>query len=240
MPQITIERKRMKYMRIKVNSDGTVIVSAPKYISQAEITRFVDSKRDRIAEKQKLFRQRKSELSMALLDHQMMLHGEAYTVEQGSRLSHSSDSSSHSLVLEGHRRALQAPKVQIDHSHKLITTSLPILDPKTQEQRYKSYAKTYLTQRVAEIADLHELDYRKVIIRNAKTNRWTCSSTKNIWLNWRLVKMPETMSDYIICHELAHLLEMNHSKNFWAVVDTLYGEKKAAIQRLKKYGLSLY
>lgn len=204
-------------MRIKIHADGSVVVSAPTRISNKEIEKFVEERRDRIEEKQKIFKRRKNELSVK--ENELLLHGEVYAFQRNAKL---------------------GTKTDIDHAQKIITSGLALNEKTYQEKRYKTYAKTYLAARLQEIAELHELSYNKMIIRNAKTNRWTCSSKKNIWLNRRLVKMPEHISDYIICHELAHLLEMNHSPSFRAVVDTLYGNKKAAIGWVKKYGLSLH
>ncbi len=51
--------------------------------------------------------------------------------------------------------------------------------------------------------------------------------------------MPPTISEYVICHELAHLKEMNHSPHFWAHLDTLYPDRKQAVKWLKENGMSL-
>ncbi len=233
MTQLIIQRKRMKYMRIRIHADGSVSVSAPKYISQAEITRFVESKKDRIAEKQKMFEQRKKEYAPALQHDQILLHGEVYTIVHPSMIHPSQQ------IATPSQKSPKSKQDTIDHEHKQIITNQQLHTKAHQEQRYKAYAKTYLFGRLQEIADFHELSYNKLYLRSAKTNRWTCSSTKNIWLNWKLVKMPKDISDYVICHELAHLLEMNHSKEFWRVVDTLYGNRKEAIQRMKTYGMSM-
>lgn len=52
--------------------------------------------------------------------------------------------------------------------------------------------------------------------------------------------MPDFVMDYVVCHELAHLLEMNHSARFWAVVDRFHEDKKRAMQWMKSYGFSVY
>ena len=52
--------------------------------------------------------------------------------------------------------------------------------------------------------------------------RWgSCSRIGGIRLNWRLIHLPSTQIDYVVAHEMAHLLEMNHSDRFWAVVERL-------------------
>lgn len=72
-------------------------------------------------------------------------------------------------------------------------------------------------------------------------SRWgSCSSQGVVRLNWRLVQAPSGILDYVIAHELAHLLHMNHSKAFWAEVERLYPGWQAARQWLKQHGDNLF
>ncbi len=54
-------------------------------------------------------------------------------------------------------------------------------------------------------------------LSSARTRWGSCSHHGGISLNWRLVFMPMAVIDYVVCHELAHLKEMNHSPRFWSV-----------------------
>lgn len=75
---------------------------------------------------------------------------------------------------------------------------------------------------------------------SAARTRWgSCSARSGIRLNWRLVHLPTELVDYVIAHEVAHLLEMNHSARFWAVVEELYPDCQAARAELKRQGSSL-
>lgn len=58
-------------------------------------------------------------------------------------------------------------------------------------------------------------------LSSARTRWGSCSHHGGISLNWRLVFMPIAVIDYVVCHELAHLKEMNHSPRFWSVVGQL-------------------
>jgi predicted metal-dependent hydrolase len=55
-------------------------------------------------------------------------------------------------------------------------------------------------------------------LSSARTRWGSCSPHGSIALNWRLILMPLSILDYVVCHELAHLKEMNHSHRFWSVV----------------------
>lgn len=70
--------------------------------------------------------------------------------------------------------------------------------------------------------------------------RWgSCSARSGIRLNWRLIHLPPTLIDYVIAHEAAHLVEMNHSPRFWEAVARLYPDWCAARAELKLRGAKL-
>jgi predicted metal-dependent hydrolase len=72
-----------------------------------------------------------------------------------------------------------------------------------------------------------------VRLSNARTRWGSCSRASGIRLHWRLVHLPPALIDYVVAHEVAHLLEMNHSPRFWAVVERLYPGWRAARRELR-------
>ena len=60
-----------------------------------------------------------------------------------------------------------------------------------------------------------------VKISNARSEWGSCNHRGVVRLNWRLAQLPPSLSDYVVAHEIAHLVELNHSPRFWAVVETL-------------------
>jgi predicted metal-dependent hydrolase len=71
-------------------------------------------------------------------------------------------------------------------------------------------------------------------------SRWgSCSSKSGIRLNWRLIHLPPELIDYVIAHEVAHLVEMNHSPRFWSVVERLHPDWRDARETLKRQGANL-
>ncbi|MDP2811461.1 MAG: SprT family zinc-dependent metalloprotease [Rhodocyclaceae bacterium] len=76
-------------------------------------------------------------------------------------------------------------------------------------------------------------------LSSARTRWGSCSSKTGIRLNWRLIHLPPEMGDYVVAHELAHLIEMNHSPRFWTVVESLYPDWRAARAELKRRAAEL-
>lgn len=60
-----------------------------------------------------------------------------------------------------------------------------------------------------------------VKLSNARTQWGSCNERGEIRLNWRLVQLPPRVADYVVAHEIAHLVELNHSPRFWALVESL-------------------
>ena len=84
------------------------------------------------------------------------------------------------------------------------------------------------------------VSYGRISIREQKT-RWGSSSSKgNLNFNWRLILAPEEVLDYVVVHELAHRREMNHSKAFYAVVEAVLPDYRAARRWLREHGDSLW
>ena len=61
-----------------------------------------------------------------------------------------------------------------------------------------------------------------VKLTNARTEWGSCNHKGEIRLNWRLIHLPPSLAQYVVAHEVAHLVELNHSPRFWAVVEALF------------------
>ena len=75
-----------------------------------------------------------------------------------------------------------------------------------------------------------------VLLSSARTRWGSCHASGRIRLNWRLVQMPPRLLDYVVAHEVAHLLEMNHSPRFWRTCGTLVPDYAARRNELRREG----
>ena len=80
--------------------------------------------------------------------------------------------------------------------------------------------------------------YNRVAIKDNSSNWGSCSTLRNINLNMKLVRLPEELMDYVIAHELCHLVYPNHSTRFHALLNAITdGKEKTLAARLKQYKL---
>jgi predicted metal-dependent hydrolase len=106
---------------------------------------------------------------------------------------------------------------------------------KTLYLSLKAFLKKYVERKTAFYAELMgNLTYNKVRIKYAKSLWGSCSSTGNLSFNVRLIHYPPAVIDYVIVHELAHLVHRNHSKDFWNYVEQFYPTYKKARGVLRK------
>ena len=109
----------------------------------------------------------------------------------------------------------------------------PQLDDKAIKM-LRSEAKAYFGERCPYFAEQMKVDYARLNITGAKTRFGSCSAKGNISFSYLLMLYPEAARDYVIVHELAHRLEMNHSPRFYAIVEKYMPDYKARRDLLKK------
>ena len=92
-------------------------------------------------------------------------------------------------------------------------------------------------ERVAHYRQLLGLERApRVLLSSARTRWGSCHASGRIHLNWRLVQMPARLLDYVVAHEVAHLIEMNHSPRFWRIVGQLVPDYAAHRKELRHEG----
>jgi predicted metal-dependent hydrolase len=155
-----------------------------------------------------------------------------------------------SLIVKGAKLIVRAPyftkKERIEEIVKKHTAWV-IKSIKKQEEKkerehdvnedqikaLKSQAKTVINNKVEKYSQIMGLKHGRITITSAKTRYGSCSSKGNLSFSYRLMHYPDDIIDYVVVHELAHLVHMNHSKSFYALVERYYPNYKDAIKILK-------
>ena len=120
------------------------------------------------------------------------------------------------LTLQSERKA-RHPEPDADNKARLITR-----------------AKMYLPQRVEYYGGLMGLMPLGISITGARTRFGSCSSAGRICFSWRLMQYPDEAVDYVVVHELAHLAYMNHSRDFYALIEKFMPDYRRRKKLLKE------
>ncbi len=104
---------------------------------------------------------------------------------------------------------------------------------------YKKMAYEKISERVRWYAQKRGFIYNKVNITHALKRWGSSSSNGNLFFSWRLIMVPLPVIDYVVVHELVHLVEKNHTKEFWSKVKVLMPDHEKHKDWLKRNGYLL-
>jgi hypothetical protein len=215
-----------KSLAIQIEKDARITVRAPFHASQSAIQAF-------------------------LSDHQQWVF--THYMEQLRRLSNatSANNTAHIFqdgdVLHFYDQLLtlkirQVPPCNHSSIYKkgdFLIIDTPVDTPQVRSaciaRWYRENGKPVFTRRADYWASLMHVTYQNITIKEQKTRWGSCSSLGNLNFNWKLLLMEPRLLDYVVVHELAHRLEMNHSAAFWQIVETYipdYKDCKKAFPRI--------
>ena len=206
-------RSRRRSVAIIIGPGGTVTVRAPMRTPIAEIERFLAQKRDWIAAKQ-----RQAGEEAARLAPIEMKEGEAVPYLGGR------------LIL----RRTGAVRIRAADSLLLVPMDA---GREALAAWMKGEARRVLTERVRLHAGIMRVRPAGLRITSARTRWGSCSAQNSLNFCWRLVMCPLPVIDYVVVHELSHILHKDHSPAFWACVqayDPAYKEKKAWLKENRR------
>lgn len=106
----------------------------------------------------------------------------------------------------------------------------------TVEKWYRNEAIGIFQTAIERYAPLIGKQPTRFTVRRMRSRWGSCSSKGSLSLNWKILASPQSVIDYLVVHELAHLIEQNHSKRFWAVVERAMPDFRAARKWLKTHG----
>jgi predicted metal-dependent hydrolase len=211
-----IVKKKVRNANIKISFDKQIVVTVPLRYSKTEINDLIKLKLNWINKTLQKLDATKEKVS--LKPDQLLLFGKTYTKTLNPALKN---------------------KVVVNFNSETIDSNYNLNSRKVQAEWYKAVAIEYFPRRVNELALAYKLEYNKITIRGQKTRWGSCTAKKNLSFNWKLMKAPHFVIDYIIVHELAHTKFMNHSKTYWKFVESVMPDYQRSEDWLKKFGGSL-
>jgi predicted metal-dependent hydrolase len=115
----------------------------------------------------------------------------------------------------------------------------PAFPRKAQEREWIEKARKAFTEKADFYRAPMGVRYRSIRIKDQRTLWGSCSRAGNLNFNWRVILAPPGVLDYLVVHELAHLIEMNHSRRFWQTVASHCPDWKVHRRWLREHSAEL-
>lgn len=207
--EYTLIRTDRKTTAIRVLTDGSVEVRAPRRLSVQEIERFLNDKKDWIEKHRRIMQER---YPLHLETRKILYKGNWKTILPLKE---------NRILFDG--EFFYAPEHWSDGELKAAV-----------EDILKKLARSELIPLTRQIALHVGVQPQRITVTGAKTKWGSCSDGKNINLSWRLLTAPVDVIEYVIIHELCHMQEMNHSRRFWALVEQHVPEWRGKREKLSQ------
>jgi predicted metal-dependent hydrolase len=216
---------RRRTIQIAVEAPGIVTVTAPSRRSNRELVELVSQKERWIARKLAMMKTAQDQLtSRDLASGSSILY-------QGREVA---------LVIEVNERVKKPVILLRGNNCRIVSNSD---DPEKIKPHlaawYREQAAEKVGGRIRWFAPQIGVAPKQVQIRDQKKRWGSCTSAGRLYINWRCILAPEPVLDYIVVHELCHLLVMNHSPRFWANVKTVLPDFETRRKWLRTNGINL-
>ncbi len=215
-----IRANRRKTTCIQINT-GIVTIRVPKKLSINEIDLLINSRTLWIKEK--------------LLQQKQLPQRQQRRYENGEDVYYLGRR--YQLKIE--KTVKERVKLNNGYLHVQIKNDAPEIVRKALKKWYLNHAKQQLADKVEQFSMLIPMTPTSIQVREYKARWGSCSSNGHIKFNWKLIMAASDVVDYVVVHELCHLLEHNHSTNFWSLVKSILPNYEIQRQWLREHGHSL-
>ncbi|RLF81230.1 M48 family peptidase [Thermococci archaeon] len=123
---------------------------------------------------------------------------------------------------------------------KINNNMIKLPHNKKLESTLRVRLREIITPLIQEKAKKLNINVNKVFIRKQKTRWGSCSPKGNLNFNLAMLALPPQLIDYLVSHEVAHLVEMNHSKRFWKLVGKFHPDWKRKRRELKEWWIIVH
>lgn len=221
--EFSLAYRNRKTMAIQIQPPDIITVISPKGVKEEEILRLVKGKSKWISKK--LFQIREMEV---LKRNREYVNGESF-MYQGSNYSLQ-------ILLD---KAYMVPEAKLFRGKFYLYTHStdPDLVRSALEKWYKEKAREKVLERVSYYQKHFDLAPNKVMVKEQKKRWGSCSSQRNLYFNWKCIIAPPSVLDYLVVHEMCHMVHMNHSKDFWNLVKNIMPDYKDSKILLRNEGI---
>jgi hypothetical protein len=220
--EFEIIRSSRKTIGIIVNADQGLLVRSPKRTSIRQIKSLLTKKDDWILKKLKKMSEIKAPpKAKEFISGETLLYlGREYKL----KLAAGADLNELKVDLEQDKVAVYYP-AEFDNDNEKRKAAV--------REQLISWYRSQAKKEINKLIDLHKINLNvepnKIVIKKQKKRWGSCSSKKNLNFNWKIIMAPLEIIEYLVVHELVHLIHPNHSKKFWQTVAEIipdYEEKK--------------
>jgi len=206
-----IIRTRRKSVGLKIDDNGNLIIRAPRYVSVKIIEFIVNKNKNWIFKKRQEILKRRKFKKRFVEGEIYYFMGKEYKLKYGDYDFGCDFSDGYLLVNDNNNKK----------KNLLI------------EECYKGRAYEIIKQRVEYYSKLYDFKYNRIKIMSAKKRWGSCSIRGNLNFSFYLIMAPLYAIDYVVVHELCHLIEKNHSKRFYKLIESILPDYKLRRQYLK-------
>ena len=221
-----IRRPKRKTLSIVIRANNDVDVLVPARIPVAFVDQFVSSKSAWI--KQKLHFNSEIKPSHKAKSFKQ---GELFQLME-TALTLEIHTGKRAVENDGEKLIVSFPASTKDEKKTDLIRSLI-------EKWYREQAEIYLSQRSKTLAELIGKAPTHIGVKGYKSRWGSCHLDGRVYFNWRLIMAPAWVIDYVVLHELCHLVHHNHSRNYWSLVETVMPDYRNAKNWLKVNGAIL-
>lgn len=223
--EFTVEYRKRKTLEIRIEPPDNISVIAPKRASEKDILRVVETKANWIVKKLSELKEiEKLKKNKEYVNGESFMYlGRNYSLE---------------IIIDD---TVSKPITKLYQGKFYIATNTRDQDKLKESMKIWYYDKSLekTLERVEHFQSYFSVKPNSIKVKEQKKRWGSCTSKRDILINWRISMAPADVLDYLVVHEMCHMVHMNHSSDFWNLVERIIPDYKSRRNWLRKYGIML-
>lgn len=207
-----IKYKKRTSIGIAMDHYGNIEVMAPKGTTDEKVIRFLEDKWELIQQKSKEKKDRLLGPQEKVYDHgeRFLYLGNTYPISIYQEINIKQDH----VVFEGDQLLIYVKQLDDERIRQ------------TLKRFYYQQCKALVEKSIASYQNNYKVKPRSIRISDSKSTWGTCDSKQQLTFNWRLAMAPQKVIDYVVVHEMCHMVHLNHDRSFWRLVGKIMPDYK--------------